>query len=114
MIRVRRGGFSIAELSVVIVVVGILFAVVIVSYAGISKRAEGVAAQSDLDTISTQLELYYRDHGKFPSSYDSDGCPMDSEGTVDTNYCAKTGSDVSLHYTPGPGATIQSYRMEGH
>ncbi|MFZ2125552.1 MAG: prepilin-type N-terminal cleavage/methylation domain-containing protein, partial [Candidatus Saccharimonadales bacterium] len=41
-------GFTIVELLVVIVVIGILAAITIVSYAGISQRAVAVSLQSDL------------------------------------------------------------------
>ncbi|MFZ2125427.1 MAG: prepilin-type N-terminal cleavage/methylation domain-containing protein, partial [Candidatus Saccharimonadales bacterium] len=43
-----KPGFTIVELLVVIVVIGILAAITIVSYAGISQRAVAVSLQSDL------------------------------------------------------------------
>ncbi len=50
-------GFTIVELLVVIVVIGILAALTIVSYTGISSRAAIASLASDLKNASTQLEI---------------------------------------------------------
>lgn len=44
----QRHGFTIVELLIVIVVIGILAAIVIVAYSGIQKSASGAAVRSDL------------------------------------------------------------------
>src|SRR5688500_15604038 len=54
----RSQGFSIPELIVVIVTIGILAAIVIVSYRGIQNRAYDASVQSDLEAISGILESY--------------------------------------------------------
>jgi prepilin-type N-terminal cleavage/methylation domain-containing protein len=46
--NVKSSGFTIVELLVVIVVIGILAAITIVTYAGISRKATISALQSDL------------------------------------------------------------------
>ena len=53
----KKSGFTIAELLVVIVVIGVLAAVTIVSYTGVNQRAVAAALSSDLDGISRQLKL---------------------------------------------------------
>jgi prepilin-type N-terminal cleavage/methylation domain-containing protein len=50
-------GFTIVELLVVIVVIGILAAITIVSYANISQKANIASLVSDLDNASRQLKL---------------------------------------------------------
>lgn len=50
-------GFTIVELLVVIVVIGILAAITIVSYTGITQRAAVASLQSDLDNFSKILKL---------------------------------------------------------
>ncbi len=50
-------GFTIVELLVVIVVIGILAAITIVSYTGISQRAIAASLTSDLDNALKQLKL---------------------------------------------------------
>jgi general secretion pathway protein G len=62
----RQTGFTIVELLIVIVVIGILAAITIVAYNGIQKRANDVAVQSDLAQISKLYEIYYADNSVYP------------------------------------------------
>lgn len=65
----RPGGFTIVELLVVIVVIGILAAVTIVCFTGISKKAITASLQSDLSTSAQRLKMYYTDNGQL-SNFD--------------------------------------------
>jgi prepilin-type N-terminal cleavage/methylation domain-containing protein len=58
-------GFTIVELLLVIVVIGILAAITIVSYTGVSKKATIASQQSDLTSASRQLEMYKTDNGYY-------------------------------------------------
>ena len=51
--------FTIVELLIVIVVIGILAAITIVSFGGITSQANVAAVKSDLDSNSRKLQLYY-------------------------------------------------------
>ena len=55
--------FTIVELLVVIVVIGILAAITIVTYSGISQKAVEASLQSDLSGASKQLKLSQVDNG---------------------------------------------------
>jgi len=50
-------GFTIVELLIVIVIIGILAAIVIVAYTGIQNNARDVAFRSDLTNIAKKLEI---------------------------------------------------------
>ncbi len=64
----RTKGFTIVELLIVIVVIGILAAIVIVAYNGVQQRARDSRRQNDIQSLTQALELYYLDNGKYPVS----------------------------------------------
>src|SRR5680860_550888 len=86
----HQQGFTIVELLVVIVVIGILAAITIVSYTGVSQKATGVSLISDLDNASKQLKLYRVEYSSFPSVMNGSNCP--TAPINDTKYCLKTSS----------------------
>jgi prepilin-type N-terminal cleavage/methylation domain-containing protein len=62
----RQAGFTIVELLVVIVVIGILAAITIVSYNGITTRANTVSAQSAAQNVIQKIEIYNAERGAYP------------------------------------------------
>lgn len=62
----NQRGFTIVELLIVIVIIGILATLVIVAYNGITARANDTAIQTDLRNISQKSELFYADYGRYP------------------------------------------------
>lgn len=62
----KRAGFTIVELLIVIVVIGILAAITIVTYNGVQKRANDAAVQSDLNGLAIKFEIYNSDNGSYP------------------------------------------------
>lgn len=96
----HNSAFTIVELLVVIVVIGILAAITIVSYSGIQTKAIAAGLQNDLDSNAKLLKMYNVEYGYYPSSIDSiTGCP--SLPTPDTRYCLKSMSGTALSYTGG-------------
>jgi len=68
-IKTNERGFTIVELLVVIVVIGILAAITIVSYNGIQNRARTVSVQSYAQEAQNKAEIYAADTGNgiFPT-----------------------------------------------
>lgn len=62
----QKNGFTIVELLIVVVVIAILAAITIVSYSGITNRANDTAVQGDLSAMLRKMELYYTDNGRYP------------------------------------------------
>lgn len=54
----KQHGFTIVELLIVIVVIGILAAIVIVAYNGVTSRASDNAVKSDLVNLAKEMEVY--------------------------------------------------------
>lgn len=92
--------FTIIELLVVVVIIGILVAIVSVSYAHVTRSAAISALLSDLDTSSSHLELSYMDNDIYPGT---DGAITDgkdlprSDGTI--YQYTKTGDHYCLTAT---------------
>lgn len=61
-----RRGFTIVELLIVIVIIGILATIVIVAYNGIQQRAQNAKTLVAVDAYKTALSLYMVDHGALP------------------------------------------------
>ena len=89
-----KKGFTIVELLIVIVVIGVLAAISIISFSGITSKARVSALQSDLSNNSKKLKLYFTQYGSYPTSIDASGCP--ATPTIDSNYCLKLTSGNSI------------------
>lgn len=64
-------GFTIVELLIVIVVIGILAAIVIVAYTGVQKRAVSAEMQSDLRNAANLMHIAHADTDTYPSTLPS-------------------------------------------
>lgn len=63
----RMRGFTLLEIMVVLVIIGILATAVILNIGGDVDRAAVTRAQSDLQTLSTALERYKMDNFTYPT-----------------------------------------------
>ncbi|GAC1499314.1 MAG: hypothetical protein NVS1B10_01920 [Candidatus Saccharimonadales bacterium] len=72
MISLKKSnkGFTIVELLIVIVVIGILALLVVTTYSGIQAKARNSKRSADIGTIQTQLEAFYSQNGYYPSLTD--------------------------------------------
>lgn len=67
--RFVKKGFTLVEILIVVVILGILAAIVIPQFTSASESAKGSSLQSQLQTIRSQLELYQVQHnGKYPDA----------------------------------------------
>lgn len=69
MTRSRKDqGFTLVEILIVVVILGILAAIVIPQFTSASETAKGSSVVSQLQTIRSQLELYQVQHnGNYPT-----------------------------------------------
>lgn len=94
--NIRNKGFTIVELLVVIVIIGILAAITIVSYTGVTQKANEASIKSDLANSIKKLNMFYAEHGVYPQDLDANKCPTIP---ADTNYCLKANSGATLTYS---------------
>ena len=78
-IKTNNQGFTIVELLIVVVVIAILAAITIVSYNGITNRANASAAKSTAATIQKKIELYQADESQYPYALSSLSGTSDSD-----------------------------------
>ncbi len=104
----RSRAFTIVELLVVIVVIGILAAITIVSYSGITTRARVASLQSDLSNSAQQLKMFYVDNGIYPATI-STNCTTNP--TTATNLCLKPSNGTDFTATPYSRSTPSSFTL---
>lgn len=80
----NRKGFTIVELLIVIVVIGILAAITIVAYNGIQERAHQTKTVSALSEYAKAFAAYAVDHDNYPPS---PSCLGDTQGAANVKSC---------------------------
>lgn len=91
-----KAGFTLVEILIVVVILGILAAIVIPQFTNASENAKGSSLVSQLQTIRSQLELYQVQHnGTYPdlvTSWDQFTLYTDDDGNTNA-----TKTDVFKH-----------------
>lgn len=70
----KQTGFTIVELLIVIVVIGILAAITIVAFNGIQDRAKNTSRINELAAWQKMFELYRAENGNFPAQANAQYC----------------------------------------
>lgn len=108
----HTSAFTIVELLIVIVVIGILATITIVAYNGVSNSAKASVLQSDLKNAVTKLQLIKAESGSYPTSHSSLEASPDTSfsyvGTKDT-FCLEATNPTLPNkvFSTTPAATVQ-------
>ncbi len=89
--RKKAAAFTIIELIVSIVIIGILASIAVVSYPGIKKQMTISQMNADLRTAATQLSRDFAKNGKYPDTKEESG---DGKGIT-----ATTGTTLAYEYS---------------
>jgi len=90
----KQSGFTIVELLIVIVVIGILAAITIVAYNGIQNRAKVAALQSDLGSAKKILEKFKIDNA---ATSNSEIYPSTQAAAVTAGLKASNGNSITQY-----------------
>lgn len=104
----KQPGFTIVELLIVIVVIGILAAITIVAYNGVQARGRDSVRKADLVSINRAIKLFYADNGNYPMT--SGWCTQISHPSYAAAFKAEVAPYISkIPYDPLYSATNQDY-----
>ncbi len=108
----RQSGFTIVELLIVIIIIGILAGLVVTQILGANAKARDTERKTDLDSLSNQLEAYYAKTGGYPTLTDL------TDATWRTGNEFTTGDNAKALYDPmftstAPTATVENTAMTG-
>jgi general secretion pathway protein G len=98
-LRKQEGGFTLTELLIVIVILGVLAGIVVFSVSFVTDRGRKTACSTDKKTVETAVEAYYAAKGSWPAA----------QGDLVPTYLKSwpTSTDYSIAYTfPGTNGTV--------
>ncbi len=65
----RNNGFTLVEIMLVVIIIGVLVAMVVPNLAGRGEQARRAAAKADIEVnLATALDLYELDNGRYPTT----------------------------------------------
>ncbi len=102
-IKTKSQGFTIVELLIVVVVIAILAAITIVSYNGITNRANASAAKSSAASVQKKAEAYNAEKAQYPATFNV----LTSASSGDSWYLNGVSESSSL--TPENGKNTVTY-----
>ena len=98
IMRNDESGFTLVELLVVIVILGVLSAVAVFAVGGISDKGKASACKADVSTVAAASEAYFVPNGGYAASLDE---------LVTAKYLRQvpaSGNGYTITYTPADGS----------
>jgi general secretion pathway protein G len=89
--RSNQDGFTLIEIMVVILILGLLATLVVQNLRGATDKAKRVKAQADISALKTGLDRYYLDSGSYPTT----------EQGLQALVSAPAGGNVPANYESG-------------
>ena len=103
----NRKGFTLVEILIVVIILGILAAVVIPQFTEASNDAREAAMASDLQTVRSQIELYKVQHLEKTPDIDESGVADTANFTV--RLTGKTDSDGKVNAAGAFGPYLHKF-----
>ena len=103
MRRTGQTGFTLVELMIVVIIVGILAAVAVPMYSGATEKARATECVAALGTVRSALRNYYAEHVTFVNANFTDGDRVTNGGILEVS-----DSDLNGRYF-----TTECYTFDG-
>jgi type IV pilus assembly protein PilA len=110
----NQKGFTIVELLIVIVVIGILAALVITTFTGIQQRARNTERETDIKALHSQFEAYYAQFGDYPTGTEANTATFRSDslrGLDNESFVPPNSTNDQLILGATPSATQYAYEV---
>ncbi|WP_068636538.1 type IV pilin protein [Thauera butanivorans] len=82
----KAQGFTLIEIMIVVVIIGILASIAVPSYNDYIMRSKLIEATSELSTARVRLEQYFQDNRQYAHSEDGDECGVDMPAAPSVRY----------------------------
>jgi prepilin-type N-terminal cleavage/methylation domain-containing protein len=111
----KQSGFTIIELLIVIVVIGILAGLVLTTFNGIQQKARDTERETDVKALHAQVEAFWAQKGYYPSLTDMND--RAAGGFVETNLkgldagAFKDPKGTSVNLVAAPAANSYAYAV---
>ncbi len=93
----RLGGFTLIEILIVVVILGILAAIVLPQFTSAADESRTNSLKMTLFRVRTQIEIYYQQHGAYPSL-----ATLEDQLTLASNDAGDTAAIGTSGYKLGP------------
>jgi len=75
-------GFTLVELLIVVIILALLAAIVVPQFASSTEDAKSASLNSTLANVRAAIDLYYQQHGEYPSAIAATGGAACIDGTA--------------------------------
>jgi len=105
--KTRKNGFTLVEILIVVVILGILAAIVIPQFSDASNDARNKSLESNLQTLRSQFELYKVQHlDVYP--WDDGSGALDANANIIARLTSKTDADGTINAAGQFGPYMQT------
>ena len=105
----RPNGFTLVELVVVILILGILAGIAAPKFFQVASESEAAAVLTNVRTIFDAVEMFAAEHGRLPADATTGEMPTDLEGYLPPSLFTKNGPYDGFYDWNGPGTPASNY-----